>query len=75
MDLILEPSLRGDNIAYIPFDPSARATMFVAAYEYTFSDHFLLAPNVIVIRYGEDETGTRPETDIYFRLTLFMNWE
>ena len=75
IDRILEPSLKGDNISYIPFDPSATATMFVAAYEYRLSDHLLVTPNTIVIKYDEDETGRRPNTDIFFRLTLFLDFE
>ena len=30
IDRLLEPSPRGDGIAYIPFDPRARATMSLA---------------------------------------------
>lgn len=75
VDRILEPSLKGDNISYIPFDPSAKATMFVAAYEYRVSDHLLLTPNTIVIKYDEDELSQRPNTDIFFRVTLFLDFE
>jgi hypothetical protein len=75
IDWVLEPSIRGDNIAYIPFDPRARATMYLAGLEYRVSDHFYLTPNTILISYDRTDEGIRPETDFYLRLTLFADFE
>ncbi len=75
IDRILEPSIRGDNIAYIPFDPSAPATMYVGAYEHRLSEHLTVTPNLIFIRYDRDELGERAESDFYIRLTLFIDFE
>ncbi|MEL7448987.1 MAG: hypothetical protein AAFN78_07240 [Pseudomonadota bacterium] len=75
IDRILEPSPKGNNISFIPFDPSARATMFLAGYEYTVNDHFRMTPNTIVISYDRNDLGVRPDTDFFLRLTLFMDFE
>lgn len=75
IDRIMEPSPKGDNISYIPFDPSARATMFLAGFEFRLSDHFRLTPNMIVITYDRNEAGIRPNTDLYARATVFVDFE
>jgi hypothetical protein len=75
IDRILEPSIRGDNIAYIPFDPAAPATMFVAAYEHRLNDNLTVTPNAIFTRYDRDDQGARAKSDLYFRLTLFLDFE
>ena len=75
VDRIIEPSPRGDNISYIPFDPTAPATMFYTGIELALSEHVSLTPNIIVTSYDRAEDGTRPETDLYLRLTAFVNFE
>ena len=71
----MEPSPKGDNISYIPFDPTSRATMFLAGWEYRLSDHFRVTPNTIVISYDRNDDNVRPETDFFLRLTLFADFE
>lgn len=74
IDRIFSPSLKGDNISYVPFDPNAPATMYLAGLEYQISEHFYFTPNTIVISYDRNE-GVRPETDFFLRLTFFVNFE
>ncbi len=75
IDWILEPSIKGDNISYIPFDPSASATMYLVGLEYRLSEHLHLIPNTIVIDYDRNDDGVRPGTDVHLRLTVFVNFE
>jgi hypothetical protein len=75
IDRIMEPSPKGDNISYIPFDPSARATMFLAGFEYSVSEHLRVTPNTILLSYDRNDEGIRPNTDFYLRLTLFVDFE
>ena len=75
VDRLLEPSPRGDRIAYVPFDPSARATMVLAGLEYRFSPAFRMTPNVIWTTYGDDVDVARPEDDLHLRLTIFLDLE
>jgi hypothetical protein len=75
IDRIMEPSPEGDNISYIPFDPSAPATMFLAGFEYRAAEHFMIVPNGIVTTYDRDDEGIRPNTDVQLRLTFFLDFE
>jgi len=74
IDRIIQPSPRGNNIAYIPFDPSAPATLYLAAYEYRWLPDFTLTPNVIVIDYDRNDEGVKPTTDVYLRLTAYFTF-
>jgi hypothetical protein len=75
VDRLLEPSPRGDDIAYLPIDPSAKATMFFGGVEFHLRPHWSLIPNTVVTIYDRDDQGVRPRTDVYLRLTLYVNFE
>ena len=75
VDRLLEPSPRGDGIAYVPFDPTAKATMVLTGLEYRFSPVFRLTPNVIWTVYGVNADGTRPDDDLHLRVTFFLDLE
>ena len=74
IDRIIEPSPKGNNISYIPFDPSAPATMYIGAFEYKWLKNLTLTPNVIVIDYDENDEGVTPETDVHLRLTAYFRF-
>jgi hypothetical protein len=75
VDRLLEPSPRGDGIAYVPFDPSARATMSLAGLEYRVTPALRVTPNVIWTNYDRSADGTRPDDDLHLRLTFFLDLE
>jgi hypothetical protein len=75
IDRLLEPSPKGDGISYLPMDPSARATMMFAGVEFQLSSHLALTPNAVATIYDRNDQGLRPDTDIYLRLTLFLDFE
>lgn len=75
VDRIIEPSPKGNNISYIPFDPSAPATMLIGGWEYRFNPHFRITPNLVMINYDRNDEGVRPETDLHLRLTMFLDFE
>ena len=72
---LFKPSVKGNDIAYIPFDPTAKATNLVAGLEYRFNDHFVLSPNIVWTHYSVNESGVRPDDDIHVRLTFYVNFE
>lgn len=74
VDRLIEPSPKGNDIAYIPFDASASATLYLGAWERTLTPTLTLTPNVIAIFYDRNDSGERPETDLYLRLTLFWRF-
>jgi hypothetical protein len=74
-DRLIEPSPRGDGIAYLPMDPSAPATMFFGGVEFRLSETFRLTPDVVLTRYDHNDAGVRPRADLHLRLTLFLDFE
>ena len=74
IDRLIQPSRRGDGISYIPFDPSAPATMYIAAYEYRWLPNLTLTPNFVLIDYDRNDEGIEPTTDLHLRLTVFFRF-
>ena len=75
IDRLFEPSPRGDDIAYLPYDPSAKATTVFAGVEYQASPHFYITPNIVYTRYDRNDEGYRPDSDLHLRVTLFIDFE
>jgi hypothetical protein len=75
VDRLLEPSPRGDGIAYLPMDPSARATMWFGGVEFRLNPHVFITPNVVATHYDRNDQGVRPEDDLHLRLTVFIDFE
>ncbi|HKX57610.1 MAG TPA: hypothetical protein VJN01_15980, partial [Xanthomonadales bacterium] len=75
VDRLFEPSPRGNGIDYLPFDPTAPATLLLGGLEFQAHEHFTLTPNVVVIYYDHNDEGVRPETDVHLRLSFFVNFE
>jgi hypothetical protein len=75
IDRLFEPSPKGNSIAYLPYDPTARATSLFSGIEFQASPHFFITPNTVVTYYDRNDQGVRPATDFYLRLTLFINFE
>jgi hypothetical protein len=75
LDRLIKPSPKGNNISYLPFDPSAAATTLFAGVEFQPSPHFFVTPNAVVTYYDRNDEGIRPETDLHIRLTLLINFE
>lgn len=74
IDRLIQPSRRGDGIAYIPFDPSAPATMYIGAYEYRWLSNLTLTPNFVLIDYDRNDEGEQPTTDLHLRLTAYFRF-
>jgi hypothetical protein len=75
IDRLLEPSPRGDRIAYLPFDPTARATMSLAGLEFQFTSTFRITPNVVWTTYDRNPDGVRPDDDLHLRVTFLLDLE
>jgi hypothetical protein len=72
---LFKPSVKGNDIAYIPFDPTAKATNLVGGLEYRVNEHVTLSPNIVWTRYGINESGVKPNDDLHLRLTFYVNFE
>lgn len=72
---LFKPSVKGNDIAYIPFDPTAKATNLVAGLEYRFNNHLTLSPNIVWTHYSVNEAGIKPANDVHLRLTFYVNFD
>jgi len=75
IDSIMEPSPNGNNISYIPFDPSSKATLFILGTEIPVTSYFLIHPNIIFTTYDTVAGQATPNNDLMFRCTVFLNLE
>jgi hypothetical protein len=72
IDYLLDPSVKGNGIDYIPFDPTARATALFAGIDVKLHKNVDIMPNVKYITYDTNDAGIRPDDDIYLNLTLSL---
>jgi hypothetical protein len=72
---LFKPSVKGNDIAYIPFDPTAKATNLVGGLEYRVNEHVTLSPNIVWTRYSINESGVKPDDDLHLRFTFYVNFE
>lgn len=75
VDRLMEPSPKGNDISYLPFDPTARATMLIGGLEFQLTQYLIMTPNTVVTIYDMNDQGIKPKTDFHLRLTLFLNFE
>lgn len=71
----MEPSPKGDNITYLPFDPTARATFLVGGVELRVAPYLVITPNTVLIASDRNDEGIRTPTDFHVRVTLFLDFE
>ena len=70
VDRLLDPSVKGDGIDYIPFDPTAKATAIFAGIDIKLHQNVDLMPNVKYVGYDTNDEGIRPDDDWYLNLTV-----
>ena len=75
VDRLFEPSIRGEDIAYLPFDPDATATLLILGVEARPFKFFSLIPNIEYIQY-DDPSGPepKPDNDLLVRLTFYLKF-
>lgn len=70
-DRLFDPSLKGEDIDYLPMNPDASATLWIVGVERKLNRYLRITPNLEMIRYDRiEETGVRPKNDILVRITL-----
>ena len=72
LDHLLDPSVRGNDIDYIPFDPTATADAIFAGFDIDLHKSVRLMPNCKYVTYGTNDAGIRPDDDVYLNLTLLI---
>ena len=72
IDYLLDPSVKGNGIDYIPFDPTARATALFGGVDIKLHKNVDIMPNVKYVTYDTNDEGIRPDADLYLNLTLSL---
>ena len=75
IDRLLQPSPKGNDITYLPFDPTARATLVLIGLELRPLSYLRLTPNVMNVSYDRSQDDLRPPSDRYIRLTFFLDFD
>jgi len=70
VDRNFDPNPQGDKIAFIPFDPTAKSTFFVAGVDWHPVKQVRFIPNVEFVKYDENDEGVTPTSDIIGRITF-----
>ena len=72
VDRNMDPNPGGATIAYMPFDPSAANTFFIAGVDFIVAEGVSLIPDVEATMYDDPEVGggEAPDTDVMVRLTF-----
>lgn len=67
VDRLFDPNPEGDRIAYLPFDPTEKATTLIAGIDWKLHRHLSVVPNVEYVRYdGDAEDDFLPRVTFYF---------
>ena len=72
VDRSFDPYAGGAGNAYLPFDPKAKSTLFLAGIEFLPIPSVHLTPNLEVVTY--DDVTPKPKTDVVARLTLYWTF-
>lgn len=72
VDRGFDPNPNGASIPYLPFDPTAKSTLFLAGLEFLPIPSVHLTPNFQIITY--DDADPKPKTDVVARLTFYWTF-
>jgi hypothetical protein len=61
--------------SYLPFDPTAKSTLLIAAIDYAPLPDVHLTPNVEIIMYDKNDAGITPDSDVLVRLTFYYQFK
>ncbi len=72
-DRLFDPNPDGAGIPYIPFDPTAKSSLFIGGLEFQPHEQVHVMPNVEVVLY-DAVGGVRPDTDVIPRLSFYFTF-
>jgi len=75
VDKTFDPNPNGDDIVFIPFDPTAKSTFFVAGLDWQPAKDVSIIPNIEFIKYERNSNGITPGSDLIFRLTFYWKFK
>ncbi|MCH8033826.1 MAG: hypothetical protein IH950_08755 [Bacteroidetes bacterium] len=73
-DRNFDPNPQGDDIPFIPFDPTASNIFFVVGVDWHPVKQVRFMPNVEFVKYDENDDGVTPVSDVIGRITFFWGF-
>ena len=73
-DRNFDPNPSGAKISYIPFDPTACSNFIVAGLDFLIAKDVHIIPNAEIVLYDENDSGTKPDTDLIPRITAYFRF-
>ncbi len=74
VDVMSDPNPDGADIAFIPFDETAKATFIVGGLDFHLSPLLHVMPNVELVSYTAVDEGPDPDTDVIPRVTVYYKF-
>lgn len=74
VDWVNNPVPGADGIDYLPIDPTAKFTYFLAGYEWRVVPSLRVGPNVEVVSYRTASQAPDVRTDVVPRITFYWTW-
>ncbi len=73
-DRVFEPNPKGEEISYIPFSNVASSHLIIGGFSWQAAQNIWLIPNLKYVFYTMPDKGEKPDSDIYFNLTVFFKF-
>lgn len=74
IDHMFDPYPGGSGNDYIPFSENAESTFLLGGLDILLDENIHLMPNIEAVLYGETAAGSRPDTDVIPRMTLYYTF-
>lgn len=65
---------QGAKIAYTPFATNASSSLLMGALSYKVNKNLQIIPNLKAVFYGDPDTGSKPENDLYGAMTIYVKF-
>jgi len=72
---MFDPNPEGDEIPFIPFDPTAESTFLVAGVDWQPVKDISFIPNIEYVKYEQNSDGVTPGSDLIGRITFFWKFK
>lgn len=75
IDRNFDPNPDGENIDFVPLDPTASSTLFLIGVDYHPIKDVFIIPNIEFINYDINDEGVTPNSDLHAKLTFFWTFK
>jgi len=74
-DFLSNPVPDADKIAYLSLATNARPTLYIVGVDFALTENVHIIPNVEFVTYDEPVSGSKPNDDLFLRLTFYYVWK